>query len=254
MKIKEYAENIFAQAIALEQNSRSKNIIAAYKNKIFIMNADSTVLFLFQLKEDMFKDSVCFYANDYESNKFEEQNGKIVFVSSNEEYERQKSCNIPDLSFEVIKEIYDNLKKEKTDGNFIELNSRIKTLLNDDLSHVELVFENGAWEMVQRDLFSGSIVRVKKKNQQGIFDVDDDLINENLSAIGLRTSDFFGLFTLNDNISLHVYGNGYAYFHGAKYNMSGFIAGCLYDDLGTINYLRKEVSDGRRKKQKNRKR
>ena len=253
MRIKDYVETIFSQAVALEQNSRSKNVICCKGNKVFIINADSTLLLCFKLQEKVFEDDICFYANDYESNKFEEKSSKIVFYTDNEDYEKKKSCNVPDLSFSDVEKLYEDLKEKTEKVNKITVKSSVRELLEENLSHVELVFEKGDWEILQRDIFTGSMLSIKKKNEKGIFDVDEDTVHENIGAIGLRTGDLIGLFALTSVIDFYVYDNGYCFMKSKQNKMTGFVAGCLYDDLGTINYIKKEKTNGR-KKQKNRKR
>jgi hypothetical protein len=100
--------------------------------------------------------------------------------------------------------------------------------------------QKGEFELVQRDIFTGTLINVKKKESKGIFQLHSDKIIKNTSAIGLRTGDFLGLFTFVQKIDFQISDKGFVYFQGDKMNMSGFIATCLYDDLGTINYLTEE--------------
>ncbi len=240
MKIKSYVENLFAQAVALEQNSRTKNIICCSGDQIIIINADSTILIHFKLKENIFPGDYSFYANDYESTQFEEQDGKIIFISGNEEYERKKSCRTPDMSFKRMNLLYKKLKTNLGKTNDVTITSSIKEVLDENLSHAEIIFRKGEFELLQRDIFTGTIISVKKKESKGIFQLGKDKIIKDVRAIGLRTGDLLGLFSFVQKIDFQITDKGFAYFQGDKMNMSGFIAACLYDDLGTINYLTEE--------------
>ncbi|MCK9281516.1 MAG: hypothetical protein M0P71_12900 [Melioribacteraceae bacterium] len=240
MKIKSYVENLFALAVALEQNSRSKNIICCSGDQVIIVNADSTILIHFKIKENLFPGDYSFYANDYESSQFEEQNGKIIFISGNEEYERKKSCRTPDMSFKKMNLLYKKMKASLDKCNQVTITSSVKEVLDENLSHVEIIMQKGEFELVQRDIFTGTLINVKKKESKGIFQLHSDKIIKNTSAIGLRTGDFLGLFTFVQKIDFQISDKGFVYFQGDKMNMTGFIATCLYDDLGTINYLTEE--------------
>lgn len=248
MKIKNYIENLFAQAVALEQNSRSKNIITCSGDRIMIINADSTILIKFQIKENIFSGDYAFYANDYESTQFEEQNGKIIFISGNEEWERKKSCRVPDISFKRLSLLYKKLKTGMGTTNQVVITSSIKEVLDENLSHVEIAFHKGEFELIQRDIFTGTIINIKKKESKGLFQLDGNKITKNISAIGLRTGDLLGLFSFVNKITFNVSEKGFTYFQGDKSNMSGFIAACLYDDLGTINYLTEDNDGGQKPK------
>jgi hypothetical protein len=70
-----------------------------------------------------------------------------------------------------------------------------------------------------------------------------------LKPIGMRTNDFISLFNFNDRISIFfIESGGFFVVKGDHNKMIGIIAGCLYDNIGTIDDL--EESHGR-KEQKN---
>ena len=75
MKITGQIEQIFAHAVALDQNGGLRNSIYAEGKEIFIMNYDHTVLLRFKLREseNPFSGPISFKANDYDSPEFYEE-------------------------------------------------------------------------------------------------------------------------------------------------------------------------------------
>lgn len=59
---------------------------------------------------------------------------------------------------------------------------------------------------------------------------------EDMTPLGIRTNDFFTLFTFDNTIKLCFLPVDKKYFiaKGANYNLEAIVAGCLYDELGEI--------------------
>jgi len=142
MKITRAIENIFSHAVALEQKGGFRNTIYVYGKEIFILNYDHTVLLRFRLRESevSFKNEISFHANDYDSDQFYEENGKIVFVNEKEGFQRKKSCGIPGITFKEVKNIFlrYNQKSKDKENESINFPKELLELL--DLKLVILNF------------------------------------------------------------------------------------------------------------------
>lgn len=249
-KISDRIEGIFAHAVAMEQSGRLKSTIYCIENEIFILNSDNTVLLRFLLRktETPFKHPVSFRANDYDSRSFYEEDGKIIFQTENENYVRTKSCSTPGDTPADIKALFEGYDKLTT--NKIALNRDILSLLDDSLSHVEVSAPAKELTIVQRNIYSGAIISVKRKKGEGfgsLATVDD--ISTTFGPIGLRTNDFGALFTFADNLTLSFPTGGIDYCYvrsiDPKLAMEGVIAMCVYDELGGVEVARKTAAPER---------
>jgi len=249
-KISKLVEEIFSLAVSMDQSGKLRNSIYAIKNKIYILNSDSTVLLRFFLRkfETPFDHPVAFRANDYDSREFEERDGNIVFITKEGGYLREKSCRIPDSTPEEIEKLYLSYDTEEADNEVI-IPKTILSLLEDGLSHIEFRGENGKLYMVQRDIYSGSIIEISKDKSASGFGIDVDKKISDFGPIGIRTNDFTSLFIFQDQVNFNFFNDDksdYIYIKGLSntVNMSGFISCCRYDELSNITRSQ-EVEDGR---------
>ena len=159
-KVSKRIETIFSQAMALTQAGRLKNTIYVEGKNIFILNSDNTVLLRFQLRESetAFHAPIAFAANDYDSNQFYEEGGRIVFVTQNGDYERKKTCKTPGMSPGEVEKLFDSY--EEVDGEEIEIGSDLLPLLDSDLSHIEFSVEDGNLFIRHRNIYSGTILEI----------------------------------------------------------------------------------------------
>lgn len=245
MKISNLIEQIFAQAVALDQSGGLRNTIFAMGNEIFILNYDHTVLLRFKLRasEGVFEHPISFKANDYDSNVFEEIEGRIVFTTVKGEYVRKKTCGKSDLTELEVKELYQKFTEEPSDRQTITLSKDVLGLLDMDLSHVEFSgVSKGSVRMIQRNIYSGGIVEINKVNK-GFFKEE---ITSDFGPIAIKTGDFQALFTFQDNLKFSFPNTGTEDFiivagaEASKRNFTGIIACCLYDEIIKI----KEVTKG----------
>lgn len=235
-KVSAAIEQIFAHAVALNQAGRLKNTIYALDKTVYIKNADNTVLIRFFSPDGSFKNPVSFLANDYEGDSFYEENGKIIFTSSVKGFVKAKSCQVPAQTPEDVETLYK--KYTKKPENQVTLSKSILGLLDTALSHVELSVNNGEFVLTQRDIYSGSIQKIKKKSGLGI---SSDNLKGSFGPIGLRTSDFEALFTFSESLNFFLDPKlGYIVVTGSKWKMRAIIGTCLYDELGTIKYIDQE--------------
>lgn len=243
-------ESIFSHAVALDQNGRMKNAIYCENTFVWILNFDRTVVLRFALKSNSkpFESPIFFNANDYDSNKFYEENGHIIFESNGAGFEKKKICGIPKI--ENPKEVWWNLQIDGPFSSFT-LHQDVINLLNEDLSHVEFKSNNNNLSIVQRDIFSGNIIQLTRKDT-GLLGLNkSDDIKEDFEPFGIRTNDLIALFSFNDRIKFEINNKypGQCRVSGTSGNLDGIISWCVYDELGEITYLKGE--DHGRKKQEN---
>lgn len=256
MKVNEEKERIFSYACALDQSGRQKNIITGYENTIYVINADKTILLRFEVNDTLpLKHPITFFANDYDSPDFNINNERIVFIQKGEEWVRSKICKAPNIAFFDIDAMFFKFYGEGIDDfPFFFTFPKLETeLLDTNLSHMEFVVGNGEVSILQRDIFSGTIIELKKKKRGeglGIVVHKDSLPEGTLPTIGMRTNDFLGMFYFNDRIKIHVpEEKGYFFIQGEHNSMLGIVAGCLYDDIGVIRNLQ-EDEDGWKEQEK----
>lgn len=248
-------EEIFSQAVALEQSGRMKNTVFATGDTIYILNFDQTILLRFKLRksEAVFDHPVSFKANDYDSNKFYEEDGKIVFLSEGGGFQRKTSCTSPGDTPDDIAGLFDSYAVP--DANMIRFNKQILPLLEEKLSHLEISGVNGKLVVEQRNIYSGSVIELTRKEEGGFGMASEDDISSDFGPVGLRTNDFLALFAFLDSLTFYFPDNGdnYCYVNSEdpRLVMDGFISLCAYDELGGITES-KEAPNGGRKEQKER--
>jgi hypothetical protein len=247
-------EHIFSHAVALQQSGRLRNNIFVNKRNVYILNMDHTVILNFTLpsKEPSFDNPVAFSANDYDSEKFHEEGGKIIFTQKNSKtgVVRTKSCAGAEIGFEEIEELFSTHYKKMRDPQLSRFSFERDSLslLEENLSHLEIKAEGGKWSIIQRDIYTGVVIELKKPAG----DLRDDLEND-FGPVGIRTNDFLALFSFNDFVTFYFPSKHpeVCLVKGNKYEMKGVLAGCVYDELGTIETI-KEKSNGRRQEPQDR--
>jgi hypothetical protein len=233
MKLSNRLEDIFAHAVALQQSGRLRSTVYCLGRKVYILNQDHTTLLRFRLRKTdklEFDSPVSFHANDYDSQHVEERDGKICFIQSAAGFQRVKSCRTPKLTPEAVEEMFKEYKVEPT--NSVTLSSKVLGLLDENLSHIEFSAEDGELSIVQRNIYSGSIIEIKREKTGGLVEVKDEL--EDFAPIGLRTNDFMALFSFIPTLQFHFLGEGFicADSKDDKMPMRALVSKCRYDELG----------------------
>ena len=229
-------EQIFAHAAALQQNGRLRNTVYCYKKFIYILNQDHTVFLRFTLRdtEMSFENPISFNANDYESKQFHEENGRILFIQEDEDYIRTKSCKTPQFSPKKINSMFiKKKKKEFKRSNEVVLKSSLLSKADDDLSHIEFHVEDGEFVIIQRNIYSGSLITIKKNNKKsGLMTSADKL--KDFKPIGLRTNDFAALFSFAKVVNFYFNNDDMVWFESKDKKMPfiGMVSQCVYDELG----------------------
>jgi hypothetical protein len=251
--IKNLVEQIFSHAVALDQNGGLKNTIYAIDNEVFILNYDHTVLLRFLIRQEdvPFQDPVAFKASDYDSNMFEERDGRITFFSKDGEYERKKTCGTSDMTPAEVQELYLQYVTDRSLRQTVQLTKNVLALLDDSLSHIEFSGIAGeSLKMIQRNIYSGGIIEVQKSNK-GLF---KDNLTEDFGPVGMKTEDFRALFMFQDVLNFSFPSRGKEDFILVKrgeskntLNMTGVIACCLYDEIIEIREARSVQTENKTK-------
>lgn len=259
MKIDGLVERIFAQAVALDQSGGLRNTIYALGKEIFILNYDHTVLLRFKLRpsEVPFEHPISFRANDYDSNEFEEEDGKIIFITNQHGFQKRKSCGTPGLSPSDVQSIYHKYVGDEVGGETIRLHQDVLSSLESNLSHIEFSGQKGGkLKMIQRNIYSGAVIEVERREGKGFFKEE---LGIDFGPIALRTNDFSALFNFEPILDFTFpagVGKGDDYIiiksvDQKKRDVSGVVACCLYDEIIEI---REAKGNRGRKKSKIRRR
>lgn len=225
-------EDIFAHAVALQQNGRMRNTIYCRKNYIYILNQDDTILlrFCLRLSEVVFAHPVSFYANDYDSNKFYEEDGKIHFVIENEFHQRIKQCGTPKRNPLQVHKLFQQIKPLME--NAVDIGESLLGFLDEDLTHIEFSASKGKLKIVQRNIYTGSIITIQEKTgqEQGLVQISPHL--KDFVPIAIRTKDFLALFSFANIVSF-CFGDHYIWVENKDHKIPfmGIIGLCRYNEL-----------------------
>lgn len=236
-------ENIFAHAAALDQAGRLRNTIYCIRNQIYILNQDFTVLLQFRLRkneEAEFAHPVSFRANDYDSRQFRENKGRIEFLRQEGKWQSVKSCATPERSPEDVQEMFRGI--ERPDINAVVIGKEILPLINEELSHLEISVESGKLQVVQRNIYDGTVITITLKEMEGSLSIDRPKLKD-FAPLGIRTNDFIALYSFADHLRWR-FAPDVAWVESTdpKLQMIGVISQCVYDELG-------RTVDGRKKSQ-----
>lgn len=238
-KLTREMEWVFETAVALEKDIKMRNAILCRGQNIWVVNFDRTIILKYPIK-GFFKNDVSFYASDYDSSSFVEEDGTLHFVKYYGEYERKK---VSSAMFTLVDIDVDSLWKELSvkkpyDVEFT-MTDKMLELFRDDLTHIEVrISEDKKVQFVQRDIFTGNIIYVKKKEKQGLLADPNEKVLKNIEPIALRMQDLAALLYKEGNVKLHLSEKspGRCYVQAARFE--AIVSWCVYDELGTVTYLK----------------
>jgi hypothetical protein len=241
-KISKVLEQIFAHAVMLEQNGGMKNSIFCIRDNVFILNYDHSLLLRFKLKNTKFEEPISFKANDYDSSELTISGDKVMFVSKNTNYERLKTVKTTAITPEKIEEIWESFDVAKCTQK-LELDRTVLDLLEDSLSHIEISGDKGGdLNLLQRDIYAGSTIAVKKKNQ-GLF---KSALNFDFGPVAVKTNDIAAIFSFQNSIKLNI-GKAIPFLYiqnggqsSSLLEMEAILALCVYDEVAELQSLREE--------------
>ena len=245
-------EGIFSYAMAMD-NRGIKNIIHCIGSSIYIVNFDYSMILHFSLRQNeiSFDSPISFNANDYDSPDFSiEKNDDgeevIIFRTTSKEYERKKICKSDEsiLDAKTIAKTFHRLQKEAKKSEYLfYLSSECISLLEEDLSHIEISVRASKLKLCQRNVYSGTIIEVIPKSASGFFTIDK--LPETLSPIALKTKDFTSLFVTCKSLSF-VPTNEFVWVRDSKKDdFEAVVALCKYDAIIDL-YNERGKNDGRK--------
>lgn len=249
-------ETIFSHAVALHQSGRMRNTIHVIGKEIYLLNTDRSLILRFSLPKSSygFKNPISFKASDYDSNQFYEKEGNIVFKSQEGEYIKEKSCSTSGDP-NKIKELFSKFTIPSENRIKIQLNRDLLRVIEDNLSHIEIMIENGEFKLIQRNIYDGTIIIIRKEKELGLGIASDDSFPYDFGPIGIRTTDFLALFSFNDTLSFFFSKDiqEFCKVFGRNYKMNAIMSYCLYDEMGNILTIKekqngRKVKKGRRRK------
>jgi len=242
MKVTARVENIFAHAVAMDSRGL-RNTIHCVGTNVFIVNFDHSMILRFPLRrsELQFPEPVSFNANDYDSADFDVVDGKIVFKTVEGDYERRKACSLANYDVHEIRRIYHQLISAATDDFVFYLSKDVCSLLDEQLSHVELAVVGHGLQLCQRNVYTGTVIQITPR-RKGAFDVDESKLPEVFGPVGLKTKDFTSLFAFCDSLAFHPTADYLVVKDHARRDFDGVLALCKYDEM--INLFPTEANNG----------
>jgi len=258
LRIVRRLERVFSHAMALDQSGRFRNVVYIVGKYVYLMNTDHTVLLRFEIPggEEPFVDPIGFRASDYDSPHFYEEDGRIVFEQKEGTLKRTKTCSVSEgESPEEAARLFRRLWATK-DGDSLGLvySEEVLGLLSDSLSHIEWTSDGaGGPRLTQRDLYTGNIIRIDTEAEQGFVGSGNSQLPEDWGPIGMRTPDFFALFSFQKSVQFIFSGDpsrGYCKFTGQHMGMQGVISFCLYDEMIQVSTVDQEENEDGRKESK----
>lgn len=253
MKISSIEEKRFSIAASLHTGGRFSNAVYCKGKDVFVCNTDHTVLIRF-VAERSFEEEVRFFANDYASDELEMVEGGVVFLSKGKASDAKILNRVPDTTFEEIEVLHKKYQPKRLINRVTLSRALVFEHLQEDLSHIEFGSQGGSFFIVQRDLYSGRLIKAwPKEGRLGLFRTEGDW-----EFRGYRTSDVKALLDFTESLggeSLDVYfvDPFYSWVKNDKLKMEGMMTTCLYDELGELGVLEEGGgSNGGKKSEKRR--
>jgi hypothetical protein len=241
-------ERVFSYGVGLEQSGLQKNAAFCWENIIYLLNSDKTIILRFEASNNEFKEPIRFFLSDYDSPTFTMEGNSITFLQNGEEFLRKKRCRIPIQTFQEVEELFYKFFDSNKMKWRIPFHRSSLNLLDTALSHIEFVTKKGNIHILQRDIYAGALIELERKLvPEGLgLTEPEDVLPDSIAPMGMRTGDFLALFNFNDKVDIY-FPEGLQYFmvNGLHNQMSGIVAGCLYDNVGVIKDLQEDDHGGK---------
>lgn len=240
------SEGILAVAVGLNASGRMRNEIYFGENRMYIANFDNTVLLQFILPSKYNFEKMGFTAADYDGPDFAVDGESVIFfldAVKTTGFVREKVVPMLNRKFDDVEELFLRYDAMDFEGaNVLNLKSEATELLDESLSHVEISAINRLLLILQRDIYSGSKIKlVEGKRGAGRLGIDSPFVpKSDFGPMGIRTPDIFAVFSIFDRIKFLFKGNKFCKISAQRnigsdlVMMSGIIAGCTYDEMITI--------------------
>lgn len=221
-------ELIFSQAAALSQSGRMKSEIHVLPGEVFLLNGDGTVLMRFDTPG--VKSRFAFRTDDYDSQNIRILDGELSFVQDTGDWERIKTpAQIPtDKTVQVTESWGELCAESDSPGASFSFDRSHLSLIEERMSHLEISSVTGKMLLLQRDIYSGTIVRIWEGEKAG------DLFKPSRADFGpvaLRTSDFLALFAFQNSLTIDLYQNWARVRGQSRPPYEAFISGCTFGEM-----------------------
>lgn len=236
-KKSDFLELVFSHALALSQSGRFKNSIHGKGSDVFIINFDRTAILRFNI-EPFQVEEFNLFADDYDSFDFSQEEDRVIFVTRAGDMERVKKSKAPKITYEEVKSLFEKFFSSKDKYSEFSINQDSLSLFEEDLSYVEVSAAGGDLKLIQNDIYSGTVLEIKKDSSGFGFSSSADDLKCDFGPVALRTRDFTALFAFSKSITFSFPASipGYCWFRG-EFGMRGIMACCLYDEMGEIGYV-----------------
>jgi len=241
-------EKIFALGMNSEKMGRMNASVYWKGDSVIILNSDNTMMLKFTgLSPRLPEGKECkFFVKDYENIHMEMEGDDVIFLVKGDDYTKKKYCKAPLNTFDELDVLLSAHRNEKKEEETLEkigtisLSNKIIELLDDSLSHVEMIGEKGEFILIQRDIYTGQRNEIRERKKGGLLlkktSLDFDV------KIGMRTCDLESLFLLLSSVEFSFFSD---FTKVASANFSGLIANCSYDMLGELSPLKKDDTGGK---------
>lgn len=244
---------------ALQLNRNIGDTTVHLKGRVaFVVNSDRTVLAKISGLVEAY-DEVGFVTTDFEGDSYRALKDRVTFVQRSGRFMREKTCSTPDLKFGDVEEAFERLVGEDEGKVTVRMESGVCKVLNQDLSHVELWAEQTGFRLLQRDMYSGSVIRITEARAEGpsvsLFDLKsvEGVPKGRSVKVALRTKDLIGLLMASPN---SVYSLGEKFCVVRDCDSGEFVAvisSCVYDNIFIDTTIEETEDERRRKEPKERK-
>lgn len=231
LKFNNRIEKIFAHAVALEQSGRLHSNIYCYQKYIYIVNQNDTIIMRFPLlsSEPAFDKPLGFNAKDFQGQQINYNEKTTTFVDEDADFVKEKSCATLKINPEEVHQVFENQLKKENFENKITITTAWLKYFDDSLGHLEFRGRDNQLIIKQRDLYSGTVIAVSKKNKGGL-GLDNLKVND-FDTFGIRTLDFMALFSFVEEIQLSFGQNVMMAESIRNIPFKTVISRCIYDEL-----------------------
>lgn len=248
-KLTREIEYVFEIAVALEKDIKMRNAVLCRGSNIWIVNFDRTLILKYPIK-GKFKNDVSFYSTDYDSSNFIEEDGALHFIKYYGDYERKKvssaTFTLSDIDMDTL---WKELAVKKPYDVEFNMSEKMLNLFRDDLSHIEVrISPEKQVQFLQRDIFSGGIILVKRKDKSVslLADPNEKVLRE-VEPFAIRLQDLSAILYKEGNVKFHLSKDSPGRCYIKALQFEALVSWCVYDELGTVTYL-KEVHEPDTKK------
>lgn len=217
-------DRLVAAALHFGRGAAGDAVLAWRGNDAYVLSHDK-VICLHSSKLPHRETAVCFRVCDYETPDVQQRGNQVIFSVRQGNEMAEVTVPAPPESFAGLAGLFARFKAGVVGRPGVMLSNGLLRLLADDLPHVEFLWDDNQCRIVQKNVYTGKTLLIRKMPQRA---------GEG-KPLALRTADLFALFSLANAFLLTHCGD---YFFLTDFRgLEAIVGGCLYDDLGDLNIL-----------------